>query len=232
MSLIKCTECGSMISDKASACPGCGAPNASIPARRCGVCQNTVNPGDKFCPNCGNNLEPEYEETEAPAKTRKLSFYIVATCLILIIVIISAVAIKKIDRPVDAATASRDSSISASAEAEVLKVRTAQEKKNAQLYTEKANPKKFLKNEYSSKNNLLGETVLEGMLTSSASQASYNTIKLSVTFLSKKGEELGKEQILLTDTIIPGGSLAYRQKLSHPRGSREVDVELLSAKGK
>lgn len=30
MALIKCTECGNAISDKAAACPQCGAPNTSL----------------------------------------------------------------------------------------------------------------------------------------------------------------------------------------------------------
>lgn len=30
MSLVKCTECGREISDKATACPGCGAPTAAL----------------------------------------------------------------------------------------------------------------------------------------------------------------------------------------------------------
>ena len=31
MALIKCSECGREISDKATACPGCGAPTAALP---------------------------------------------------------------------------------------------------------------------------------------------------------------------------------------------------------
>jgi len=30
MALVKCTECGKEVSDKAAACPGCGAPIAPV----------------------------------------------------------------------------------------------------------------------------------------------------------------------------------------------------------
>ncbi len=31
MALIKCSECGKEVSDKAAACPGCGAPLTALP---------------------------------------------------------------------------------------------------------------------------------------------------------------------------------------------------------
>lgn len=34
MALIKCTECGREVSDKAVSCPGCGAPIAQVPVPR------------------------------------------------------------------------------------------------------------------------------------------------------------------------------------------------------
>lgn len=34
MALLKCTECRKEVSDKAAACPGCGAPIAAAPAQQ------------------------------------------------------------------------------------------------------------------------------------------------------------------------------------------------------
>ena len=51
MALIKCEECGQMVSDKASACPHCGCPVKSPIA--CPDCGATVAEGDSFCQRCG-----------------------------------------------------------------------------------------------------------------------------------------------------------------------------------
>ena len=51
MALIECTECGKMISDKASACPHCGCPvEKKVTCEECG----SLFPANlKACPNCG-----------------------------------------------------------------------------------------------------------------------------------------------------------------------------------
>lgn len=51
MALIKCTECGHEVSDKASACPHCGCP---IEKRNCCVeCGQPIPEGVNVCTNCG-----------------------------------------------------------------------------------------------------------------------------------------------------------------------------------
>lgn len=51
MALIACTECGKEISDKAAACPGCGAP---VTATKPAVAQR-MEAMDGFCPACGDD---------------------------------------------------------------------------------------------------------------------------------------------------------------------------------
>lgn len=51
MALIKCTECGQMISDKAEICPNCGAPiEKKIICKECGM---EISEMTQVCPNCG-----------------------------------------------------------------------------------------------------------------------------------------------------------------------------------
>lgn len=51
MALIKCTECGQMVSERASQCPNCGCPvEKKIVCEECG---GNVSPHDIICPNCG-----------------------------------------------------------------------------------------------------------------------------------------------------------------------------------
>lgn len=55
MALIKCEECGNQISDKAQACPKCGAPNTSQQKTRtnCQNCGNEIGSKALSCPKCG-----------------------------------------------------------------------------------------------------------------------------------------------------------------------------------
>ena len=56
MALVRCGECGSDVSDKAAACPKCGAPiRAAVKAdtgRRCPFCSTPVAVGASVCPGC------------------------------------------------------------------------------------------------------------------------------------------------------------------------------------
>ena len=64
MALIKCTECGKEISDKAASCPHCGSPTLSAQS------EPQAKPGDRKCLKCGfvgkmdtwlrNNIGPQF----------------------------------------------------------------------------------------------------------------------------------------------------------------------------
>src|SRR5688572_19078912 len=144
MSLVKCPECGNMMSDKAVACPGCGAPNTSAEVPRCHSCNTTLAANSKFCPNCGEKQVSDDPVEESGQKSRKLYLYMLITAVVLIFIIIVSVLIRKIDRPVDAVIASADSTETAVQEAELQKEKTARDKKVQQNFIERSNPGKFL----------------------------------------------------------------------------------------
>lgn len=64
MALIKCEECGQMVSDKASACPHCGCPVEKPMV--CLECGQAIAEGDLYCQKCGSplnqNTQPQVEE--------------------------------------------------------------------------------------------------------------------------------------------------------------------------
>lgn len=65
MALIKCEECGQMISDTVENCPNCGAPVEK--KLICPECGNRVNSGLTSCPKCGykfNNKEHDFVSKE------------------------------------------------------------------------------------------------------------------------------------------------------------------------
>lgn len=66
MALIDCAECGRQVSDKAAACPNCGAPPEKVPAppqtmgepsyHLCPHCDARVGPQARTCINCGHDF--------------------------------------------------------------------------------------------------------------------------------------------------------------------------------
>lgn len=60
MALIKCNECGQMVSDKASNCPQCGAP-IDHPIK-CEECGETVPSLSVSCPKCGAPIKKNSNE--------------------------------------------------------------------------------------------------------------------------------------------------------------------------
>ena len=63
MALIKCSECGQMVSDKAAACPHCGCPVEKLMA--CPECGHTIEVGESYCKNCGCPLASDTVEQSA-----------------------------------------------------------------------------------------------------------------------------------------------------------------------
>lgn len=72
MALIKCSECGKDISDKATTCIHCGCPIEKEEKIFCIECGNELKTNDKVCKKCGcpteenknNNLKNDDEEIE------------------------------------------------------------------------------------------------------------------------------------------------------------------------
>ena len=61
MSLVKCDNCGWLISDKASKCPHCKINTSTI---ICSECGNVVNSTYLMCPNCGNPIRSKEQTIE------------------------------------------------------------------------------------------------------------------------------------------------------------------------
>lgn len=69
MALIKCTECGQMVSDKAEMCPNCGCPiEKKIVCEECG---GEIGPHDHVCPSCGCPVPENKKEKESVKPTAK-----------------------------------------------------------------------------------------------------------------------------------------------------------------
>lgn len=83
MALIKCTECGHEVSDKASACPNCGCPieNKSL----CHDCGQPIPNGVDVCPNCGCPIEDNIEQINYKSKNSNAIVWILISLLVCLI---------------------------------------------------------------------------------------------------------------------------------------------------
>lgn len=73
MALLKCTECGHEVSDRASACPNCGCPISRDEKKVCVECGTQIPDNFTECPNCGCPIEEvgAVQERVSEKKPRK-----------------------------------------------------------------------------------------------------------------------------------------------------------------
>lgn len=83
MSLIKCPECGNMVSLKADTCPSCGYP---IKENICKECGNLLEKSVKVCPSCGCPVDKHRQHLNLSMCTKSVVF-IPLICIIAIILL-------------------------------------------------------------------------------------------------------------------------------------------------
>ena len=81
MALIKCPECGSMVSGSAELCPSCGYPMKNK-MKVCPECKQVLEDGVTSCPNCG------YPIKNTTKNKLKVVIPIISACCIIIIVLL------------------------------------------------------------------------------------------------------------------------------------------------
>ena len=94
MAMIKCSECGKQMSDKAKTCPHCGCENNVIVCPECGEIITDIKV--KFCPKCGvkiqNNMNKFFEN-------KNLLFGIVIVILFALIIFVLFMSNKSSSSP-------------------------------------------------------------------------------------------------------------------------------------
>lgn len=86
------------------------------------------------------------------------------------------------------------------------------EQNNPAFEEEKNKPSEFLSNTYTWKKNQINQSVIEGMLTNSASLAAYTKIIFEVTYSKPDGTPVIVD-ITINDTVYPGKRLPYKRRL-------------------
>lgn len=96
--------------------------------------------------------------------------------------------------------------------------------------TEKKNPKRFLSVVGNDKKNLLGQRVIKGTVTNSATVAKFKDVDIELSFYSKTGALLEKDHEVIYETIAPGSSTNFKTKYFAPKGTDSVAMKIAGAK--
>lgn len=95
---------------------------------------------------------------------------------------------------------------------------------------EKKSPASFLSVRSKDKNNLLGQTVIKGLVTNNAKVCTYKDVKLEVSFFSKTGTLLETGNEVVYESIAPGKSGEFKFKNFAPTGSDSIAIKVTGAK--
>ncbi|MEO7962006.1 MAG: hypothetical protein ABIR19_10695 [Ginsengibacter sp.] len=98
------------------------------------------------------------------------------------------------------------------------------------LEKEEKNPVLFLKVRSQAKKNLVGQTVIKGMLTNTASVAAYKDVEVKLYFYSKTKALLESDKETIFEILHPGISRNFKTKYFAPKGTDSVFMEVLGAK--
>ncbi len=96
--------------------------------------------------------------------------------------------------------------------------------------SEKKNPARFLTVTGRDKRNLLGQTVVKGMLNNTAKVASYKDVEIKLSFYSKTGTLLEEDTETIFETLAPGKSADFKTKYFAPKGTDSVALKVMGAK--
>jgi len=112
---------------------------------------------------------------------------------------------------------------------------TYEESKTSIEDKEKDNPLSFLSIDATYRKNLLGEWVVQGKISNSATVAIYKDVKLSLIFNSKTDTYLGSETQTVYEFVKPGQSKSFKIKTyaSGINGKpKKMNLEIVGAKTK
>jgi transmembrane sensor len=103
---------------------------------------------------------------------------------------------------------------------------------NTVFDTEKNSPAKFLKNKFSTRKNSINQTLIEGKIINTASLASYQNIRLTISSTNARGKKSTQYlQVSPNAALAPGKSIDYKHTLFDVLSSKtEVTITIEGAR--
>ena len=102
--------------------------------------------------------------------------------------------------------------------------------KESLLKKEIKNPREFLIVGGHDKRNMLGQTVVKGILSNRGSVAVFKDVDIKLSFSSKTRTLLETDKETIFEVLQPGTSKAFKTKYFAPKGTDSVGLEVLGAK--
>jgi hypothetical protein len=94
---------------------------------------------------------------------------------------------------------------------------------------EQQNPIRFLEIEGKDKHNLIGQTVVKGVITNKATVVTYKDIYVTIKFISKTGAVLEEDEEVIYDEVKPGSNINFKSKFFAPKGTEDVKMKIIKA---
>lgn len=96
---------------------------------------------------------------------------------------------------------------------------------------EKNNPARFLTVSNKDHKNIIGQTVVKGTITNSATVCTYKDVELRLSFFSKTATKLDEVVETIYETIAPGKTVKFKTKYFAPKGTDSVAIKVMKAAG-
>ena len=96
---------------------------------------------------------------------------------------------------------------------------------------EKNNPARFLSVINKDHKNIIGQTVVKGTITNSATVCTYKDVELRLSFYSKTATKLDEVVEIIYETIAPGKTVKFKTKYFAPKGTDSVAIKVMKAAG-
>ena len=95
---------------------------------------------------------------------------------------------------------------------------------------EKKKPVSFITVTSKDKHNLIGQTVIKGTVNNNAKVCVYKDVELELSFFSKTGVLLQKENETIYDVIGPGKEVEFKKKFFVNKDADSLHIKVMSAK--
>ena len=102
--------------------------------------------------------------------------------------------------------------------------------KESLLKKELKSPQIFLVIGAHDKRNMLGQTVVKGIITNKATVAVFKDVEIKLSFYSKTHALLETDKETVFEVLQPGASKNFKTKYFAPKGTDSVALEVLGAK--
>ena len=96
---------------------------------------------------------------------------------------------------------------------------------------EKNNPSRFLTVSNKDHKNIIGQTVVKGTITNSATVCTYKDVELRLSFYSKTATKLDEVVETIYETVAPGKTVKFKTKYFAPKGTDSVAIKVMKAAG-